>query len=134
MLSYVHPDDLRTHWEYVRKGCKRIHDRVDERWEVEDLWMLLKNQNAALYMILNPELTGFVVLQLTTMYDVKEMNVFYAYSEDGRVMDYAFPEVKDLARSLGAKRLTFMSQRRGWEKRAIELGYKVAHTVYEAEL
>lgn len=78
---------------------------------------------------------GFAILQLVRGWDGHEMFVFCAYIVPGNdVMDAAFAEVKEIARTAGAKRVRFQSMRKGWEKRAQELGYKTGYTEYELEL
>jgi len=133
-LVYVHPRDLKQHWEYVRKGAERIKSRCDSRWDIEDLFLLLKLEKAALYMIKSEQIDAFVILQLNEGYDGKEVNIFAAYSDVKEVMEYALPLVKAEAKRIGAIRLTFCSPRDGWGKRAEQLGYKQVSVNYEMQL
>ena len=75
-LNYIHPNQLKRHWEYVRKGVERISARCNDRWSIEDLYLLLKLEKAALYMIESDDIDAFVVLQLNDGFDGKEVNVF----------------------------------------------------------
>jgi hypothetical protein len=130
MLNYIHPDNLHSCWDFVKQGLTRIHDRARDRWMVEDVYSMLKANAAALYIV--NEQDGFVILQQVRGWDAPEVFVFAAYIVPGRgVMDESFEEVKKIAASLGAKRIKFQSKRKGWEKRAAELGYQFSHVEYE---
>ena len=133
-LLYIQPKDLKDHWEYVRQGVARIHEKCKDRWSIEDLYMMLKTERAALYMCMDDKVEGFVVLQLNDDYDEKSVNVFAGYSDTKDIMSYALPMVKDIAIGLNAKRLTFVSPRAGWDKRALELGYTQVSKNYEMTL
>lgn len=85
-------------------------------------------------MIESDGIDAFVVLQLNDSFDGKEVNIFAAYSDTVDVMEYALPLVKEEAKRIGAERLTFLSPRSGWGKRAEQLGYKQVSVNYEMEL
>jgi hypothetical protein len=63
------------------------------------------------------------------------MFVFCAYIVPGHnVMEEALDAVKNIAREANVKRIRFQSMRKGWSKRAEELGYRTGYTEYELEL
>lgn len=133
MLNYIHPDNLHDHWEFVKEGLKRIHDRAKDRWLAEDVYNMLKSNNAGLYLV--NERDGFAILQPVRGWDGQELFVFGAYIVPGKdLMDEAFEEVKQIGRNMNAKRIRFQSKRDGWEKRAAELGYTKSHVEYELSL
>lgn len=133
MLNYIHPDNLHSVWEFVEQGLDRIHDRSHDRWMNPDIYWMLKVNQYALYIV--DDNKGFVILQQTKGWDGIEVHVFCAYIVPGEnVMDAAFDEVKKLANGIGAKRVKFQSHRKGWERRAEELGYTTGYREYELEL
>lgn len=132
-LTYVHPDNLHSCWEFVEEGLQRIHDRARDRWLPEDVYSMLKANNAGLYLVNERE--GFAILQPIRGWDGAELFVFAAYIVPGKdLMDEAFEEVKNIGRSMNAKRIKFQSKREGWKKRAAELGYEFGHVEYEINL
>lgn len=132
-LTYIHPDNLHDHWDFVKEGLTRIHNRSTDRWKHEDIYWMLKAGNYSLHLV--EENKGFVILQLVRGWDGPEMFVFCAYIVPGNdVMEESLNAVKDIAKQAGARRVRFQSMRKGWEKRAQELGYKTGYTEYELEV
>jgi hypothetical protein len=133
MLTYIHPDNLHSCWEFVKEGLARIQSRSPDRWKQEDLYAMVKNGSLNLYVGSGQE--GFVFLQLCKGWDAQEVFIFAAYMAPGKaVRDAAAQEIKQLAVNAGARRLKFQSKRNGWLKRAIHLGFKESHIEYEMEL
>lgn len=134
-MKYIAPNELYLVWDYVKVGLEHLLKRAPDKWKVEDVYHHVKAGNFYLHMTQNEGInTGFVVLQVTEGWKGLEMHVFAAYSLDPKVMDYALDQVKELAKKLNVKFLKFTSNRKGWEKRAIELGYKYENTTYEIDL
>jgi hypothetical protein len=133
ILTYIHPDNLHNHWDFVKEGLDRIHSRSTDRWKAEDIYWMLKVGNYSLHIVGENE--GFAIIQSVKGWDGLEMFVFCAYIVPGHdVMDEAFNEIKQIGKNIGAKRIRFQSMRRGWEKRAEQLGYKTGYTEYELEM
>lgn len=133
MLTFVHPDNLHDHWELVKTGLQRILDRTSDRWKPEDVYHMLKSNVAGLYV--QDSGKGFAILQPTRGWDGNEMFIFAGYSVDEHdVVAQEIEQIKDIARSIGAKRIKFQTKRRGWEKSAAEHGYMPSHTEYELTL
>ena len=133
MLQHVHADHISQHWDYIRNGLERILDRAADRWRPEDVYMQLKLGNCGLWLVMEPDLCGFVVLQPRPGWDGIEVNVFAAYRENGDAMDN-IEDVKQIARGFNAKRLVFQSKRRGWDRRAEQMGYTLDHVAWGMEL
>lgn len=132
-LVYIHPDNLHAHWDFVKQGLERIHDRASDRWKTEDVYWMLKAGNASLHIVNDHD--GFVVLQMLKGWDGPECHVFAAYIVPGKdLMDEAFEEVKGIAKACNAVRVKFQSKRKGWDKRAAQLGYELGHVEYELSL
>ncbi len=131
-MQYIHPDNLHSVWEFVKSGIARIHERAPDRWMAEDAYSMIKNGSLHLYMYGDE---GFAMLQPIRGWDGPEVYVFAAYITPGKdFMTEAFEEVKEIAKQAGAKRIKFQSKRRGWEKKAYDLGYEFGHVEYEVQL
>ena len=135
-LKYIDPNNLHEVWDYVKSGLEHLLQRAPDKWRVEDVYHHVKAANFYLHTIQDKqgENTGFVVLQVVQGWAGKEMYVFAAYSLDPAIMDYAFDEVKELAKRMGVNYLKFTSSRKGWDKRAEQLGYKFENVTYEIDL
>lgn len=133
VMRFIHPNNLHDVWDLVREGLTRIHDRSSDRWKIEDVYWQLKNNGYTLHVCDGNK--GFAILQTVIGWDGPEVFVFCAYVVPGeKVIDEAFAEIKDMARSINAKRIKFQSMRKGWGKRAEQLGYKPGYQEYELEL
>ena len=130
-MKYISPNDLFKHWTYVREGLDRIQAKTPENYLPEDVYAGIKAGSLHLYV---DDGKCFAILQSIQGWKGLEVHVFAAYSLDPKVMDYAFDEVKEIARKAGASKLTFCTRRKGWERRAKQLGYKKSQTHYELEL
>lgn len=134
-MKYVAPNDLYLVWDYVKAGLEHLLKRAPDKWLPEHIFHHIMAGNFYLHMTQKEgENTGFVVLQVTQGWQGLEMHVFAAYSLDAEIMDYAFEQVKELAKKMNVKFLKFTSNRKGWEKRALELGYTYENTSYEIAL
>lgn len=131
MLSYVAPDDVSKHWKFVREGLQYIVDKTGDRWLPEDVYMHIKSGNMGLYMSDD----GFAVLQPVKGWDGTELYIFCGYSRGGHdlVMQES-EQIMDIAKSIGAKRVKFQSNRRGFEKLAQEMGYSLDFVQFEREV
>jgi hypothetical protein len=133
MLTYIHPDNLHSCWEFVKEGLARIQSRSPDRWKQEDCYTMVKNGSLVLYLA--NERDGFALLQPCKGWDGPEVFVFAAYIVPGKdLMAETFAEVKAIAVNAGAKRIKFQSKRAGWAIRAEQLGYTESHREYEVEL
>ena len=133
MLNYIHPDNLHEHWKLVRDGLGRILERTQDRWIIEDVYHLLKTNSMGLYVQDGGK--GFAILQPVKGWDGMELFIFAGYSmDDHDVISQDIDSIKDIARSINAKRIRFQTKRKGWEKRAEEYGYKLSMVEYEVSL
>lgn len=133
MLTYIHPDNIHSCWDFVREGLQRILARSDDTWWPEDVYTQIKCGNYHLHLVEDSQ--GFVILQPIKGWDCLELFVFAAYiPPGGDVMDAAFSEVKQLAHQMGAKRIKFNSKRGGWQKRAEQLGYTQGYVEYVLDI
>jgi hypothetical protein len=81
------------------------------------------------------ERAGIVLLQPAVGWDGKELFLFGGWNAtNADVIDFSLSEILKAARSIGAKRLTTQSKRKGYERYAKRLGLTFSHAQYEREL
>lgn len=133
MLNYIHPEDIGKHWKFVREGLQYVVDKTKDRWLPEDVYMHIKSGNMGLYM--QDSSDGFAVLQPVKGWDGTELYIFCGYSRDKHdVVMQDIDSIKDIAKSIGAKRIKFQSNRKGFEKLAQDMGYTIDFVQYEVEI
>ena len=112
-LIYVSPVDLRQHWDCVKSGLMEVRKHTDEPWIPEDIYTELKNGTATLHV--EKDGGGFVVLQKQAQYDGIALHIWAAYSKSLKPLENYIKEIEQMARNIGAKRLT-LSSKRNWQK------------------
>lgn len=133
MLNYIPPEDIGKHWKFVREGLQYVVDKTKDRWLPEDVYMHIKSGNMNLFMQDSGD--GFAVLQPVKGWDGMELYIFCGYSKDKHdVVMQDIDSIKDIARSIGAKRIKFQSNRKGFEKLAQDMGYTLDFVQYEVEI
>lgn len=133
MLQYIPPEDIGKHWKFVREGLQYVVDKTQDRWLPEDVYMHIKSGNMNLFMQDSGD--GFAVLQPVKGWDGTELYIFCGYSRGGHeLVMQECEQIKDIARSIGAKRVKFQSNRKGFEKLAQDMGYTLDFVQYEVEI
>ena len=123
ILHYIPKDKLREHWDYVKHGLELVRQHGHTQWIVEDVYCDCYENRSMIFMgIVNDKPEGFIVLQPVG-------NALHIWATWSRIFDYdiftkGLEEVKAIARQGGKTRVTFSSQRKGWERRARLMGFK----------
>jgi hypothetical protein len=136
-MRLVPPDQLIYEWERVRAGLLRVQENSVEDWIPEDIYMSLKLNNSALYLIEDKagDYLGFMILQVLPTFHAKRLHVWCGYSTNEQPLLRIFlREVKEIAKQCGCKSVTFTSPRDEWEKVAGRGGFKGRQTTYELEV
>jgi hypothetical protein len=123
ILHYIPKDNLRQHWDYVKHGLELVRAKGHTQWIVEDVYCDCYENRSMLFMGLvdnNP--VGFVVLQ--PIADTLHVWATWSTLNDETLFYQAWQEIQSIAKQGGKSRVTFSSQRKGWERRARELGFK----------
>jgi hypothetical protein len=123
ILHYIPKDQLRLHWDYVKHGLKLVRAKGHTEWIVEDVYCdCYENRSMLLIGIVDKQPVGFVVLQPIG----NALHVWAAWStlNDEQLFKQAFQEIQLIAKQSGKSRVTFSSERRGWERKARELKFK----------
>ena len=123
ILHYIPKDNLRQHWEYIRHGLEIVRSKGHTEYIAEDVYCDCYEQRSMLFMgIIDNKPVGFVVLQPIG----NRLHVWAAWSliNDEALFMQAFQEIQQIARQGGKTKVTFNSERRGWERKARQMGFK----------
>ena len=123
ILHYIPKDNLRQHWEYIRHGLEIVRSKGHTDYIAEDVYCDCYEQRSMLLMgIIDNKPVGFVVLQPIG----NRLHVWAAWSliNDETLFTQAFQEIQQIAKQGGKTKVTFNSERRGWERKARQMGFK----------
>jgi len=123
ILHYIPKDNLRQHWEYIRHGLEIVRSKGHTEYIPEDVYCDCFEQRSMLFMgIIDNKPVGFVVLQPIG----NRLHVWAAWSliNDDALFMQAFHEIQQIAKQGGKTKVTFNSERKGWERRARQMGFK----------
>ena len=123
ILHYIPKDQLRTHWEFIKHGLEIVRSKGHPEWIVEDVYCDCYEQRSMVFLaVTDNKPYGFVVLQPLG----KTLHVWAAWStiNDELLLQQAFQEIQQIAKNGQKTKVTFSSQRRGWERKAKQMGFK----------
>jgi hypothetical protein len=123
ILHYIPKQDLRQHWDYVKHGLELVRAKGHTEWIVEDVYCDCYENRSMLFIgMVDNKPVGFVVLQPIG----NTLHVWATWStlNDKTLFQQAWQEIQAIAKQGGKSRVTFSSQRKGWERNARELGFK----------
>jgi hypothetical protein len=123
ILHYIPKDNLRQHWDYIRHGLEIVRSKGHTDYIAEDVYCDCYEQRSMLFIgIVDNKPVGFVVLQPIG----NRLHVWAAWSllNDETLFTQAFQEIQQIAKQGGKTKVTFNSERRGWERKARQMGFK----------
>jgi hypothetical protein len=123
ILHYIPKDQLRTHWEFIKHGLELVRQRGHTEWIVEDVYCdCYENRSMAFLTITDNKPYGFVVLQPIG----NTLHIWAAWSaiNNEELQNEAMKEIQAIAKQGGKSKVTFSSQRKGWERRARAMGFQ----------
>jgi len=116
---FIEPNNLRQVWDYVREGLLKVKEASSEPWIPEDIYCDCYSGRSMLWlMVENDQPVGFGVLQPVG----DSLHIWAGYGKF--LMDEGFRHAEEIAKSGGARRITFESNRPGWARMADKHGYK----------
>ena len=123
ILHYIPKDQLRTHWEFIKHGLELVRQRGHTEWIIEDVYCdCYENRSMVFLTITDNKPYGFVVLQPIG----NTLHIWAAWSiiNNEELQNKAFQEIQAIAKQGGKSKVTFSSQRKGWERRARAMGFQ----------
>jgi hypothetical protein len=130
-LRHVPPQDLHQYWPFIKEGLEEVRNHSVDGWIAEDVYSAIRTGSSTLHVaFISGTYAGFCVLTVMQGYSSKALHIWCAYGAHGANVIQRFEsELIKIALNCGARKLTFLSPRKGWGKY-----YKAINTVYEKEL
>jgi hypothetical protein len=133
---WIKPDDVTHEWDLILPGLEVVAQHGDH-WRPEDVYMALRQGAANLHVIrTGGRYSGFIVAKPSYGYDGPVLHVWAAYAVPGMpsLRKATRDQLRQWARDMGARRITFTSPRKGWERLVRQLGFEPTLTIYEQEV
>jgi hypothetical protein len=120
-VQFVHREQLRYYWDFVKQGLEKVRAKGHTDWIVEDIYCDCFEQRAMLWLVETDVSHGFMVLQPIG----KTMHLWAAWldSDNPKDLEDGLTHAINIARQGGCEKLTFSSVRKGWGRRARQLGF-----------
>ena len=132
ILHYIPKDQLRLHWDYVKHGLEIVRSKGHTEWIVEDVYCDCYENRSMLFIgMVDNKPEGIVILQPIG----NSLHIWATWStvNDPTIFQQAFQEIQAIAKQGGKSRITFSSQRKGWERRARQMGFQPQTWEYKLE-
>ena len=123
ILHYIPKDQLRANWQFIKHGLEIIRSKGSPEWIVEDVYCDCYENRSMLFIgMIDNKPVGFVVLQ--PIGDTLHVWASWSTINDNTLFYQAFQEIQAIAKQGGKSKVTFSSQRKGWERRARAMGFQ----------
>ena len=135
-FDWVAPDDVTLIWDLILPGLEAVSQHGDH-WRTEDVYLSLRQGQAALHLaFVDGQYGGFIVTLPSRGFDGPVLHVWavYAVPRMRRVHEECFKKLRELADSIKARRITFTSPRKGWERLGEKFGFAPTLTIFECEV
>ena len=135
-FHWIKPGELRSVWAMIKPGIDKVA-RTTDAWITEDIYVAIKTGAVNLHVVYQDgEYKGLTVTQQQDSYGEVTLHVWAAYSQghDFNILEQSVEQFKEWGKAVNAKKITFSTNRKGWAKQALKLGYKPTLTTYELKL
>jgi hypothetical protein len=135
-FEWIAQDAVHDVWETVREGLEEV-SRYGDHWIPEDVYMALRQGQANLHIArVDGCYAGFIVAMPSRAWDGPVLHVWAVYAVPGfpRLRRECFAKLREFALDMHAKRITFTSPRKGWEKLGRVFGFEPRLTIFECEV
>lgn len=133
-LRNIPPAQLHGAWELIQDGLDVCLPQDDQHPIKEDVYAAIKNGTSWLYLgYEGGNYVGFTILTpYRSLYDQELfLHIWYAYREGGHFLSVeAQQQVENIAKSIGAKGITFRNAKDVFERWAKPLGYTISQVQY----
>jgi hypothetical protein len=133
-------DDYELHhiWPFIRHGINTINIKCKtSRTLPEDIYHGIKKKELKLLVgTIDNKYEGFFIIKNELFPDGISVHTYMAHNNgDDIIFLINFSDILyDIAKEIGAVRLTYTSNRKGWLKTSKELGYTPTVQIYEREV
>jgi hypothetical protein len=135
-FAWVQPDDIGDVWDTIRDGLEEVA-RHGDHWRPEDVYMALRQGQTNLHLArVDGQYAGFVIATPARGYDGPTLHVWAVYAVRGfpRLHAECFAQLRSWAADMKARRITFTSPRKGWERLGKRFGFVPGLTIFECEV
>lgn len=116
-LEAVREGEFERQWNIARAGIKEALERSAEAASVDDVKSACLANMAQLVIAKEDD------KELCTMVVQRRKQQLHIWTARGMLTEALVEALEDFARHLGCKRLTFDSNRKGWERTALRYGF-----------
>jgi hypothetical protein len=126
-LGRFRVSNVREAWDRIKPGVERALHFQQEGLRPEDAYAELKS--GAMDLLECDD--GFVIVQRQE----EQLLIWLGYSHATRsvITEYT-GELTSIAKQMGCKSMTFVTTRRGYERRAVAAGWSIQHVRYTKEV
>lgn len=120
--TYIDKHSLRNIWPWVKEGLSKVRAKGIIDWIDEDIYCDCFEQRSMLWVFFDESRpTAFMVLQPNG----KSMHIWVAWSDGTHkdILEVGLNHAINISKQGGCEKLTFGSNRKGWEHKARELGF-----------
>jgi hypothetical protein len=123
---FIEPQKLREIWGWVRPRLLEVQEHSDGNWIPEDVYTDCFNGRSMLWVVTDQgKPVGFGVMQ--PLGDC--LHVWCGWGQ--MLMDEGFRHIREIAKAGGSRRISFDSNRPGWERVARKHGFRPKQWIAE---
>jgi len=129
-FKHIPVADIRGWWAAIKSPMEELKTYSPEDWIVEDVYADLISNRSLLWVALKEQkFAGFFILQPSGLH----LHVWAAWmlENDYQIVESGIKYIKGLASQANAKYITFSSHRKGWQRRAKQLGFRPKQWICE---
>lgn len=133
---WIEPNEIADFWDEIRPGLEVVAKKGNG-WIPEDVYVSVKTGAANLHLLYDDEtLVGFTVTTQGQDHNGVFLHVWatYSFGQNQAYHDAVFNQLDDWAMNIKAKKITFHSPRKGWEKVGEKYGYKPTQIIFEKKV
>jgi len=135
-FDWINPVNLHHVWPRIREGLEKVRANTSENWLPEDIYAAIKAGISHLHVgMLGERYEGFIVTTPSVAADGPVLHIWACYSAaDIGLLDDGIEQIETWAVAMNAKRITFHSPRKGWDKAGEKIGFRPVSTIYAKEV
>lgn len=120
-IRHIETEDLHGWWQYIRPGLERCKNKSGETWIPEDVYGNILFKRALLWVYLeNDKVVGFTV----GLPEGESFHIWCAWAEQPLRLAEYLEKMVEVVKEANYSKLTFSSNRPGWNKVGYKLGFR----------
>lgn len=137
-ITWVYPNEVVDVWSVISPGLNKAIQNSDNLVSEEHVKYMLSSGQWQLFLVTGEDAKyyGFAVVETLTTERGMWYNIPFAYSDDPNVdlhKDF-LPFLEELAKKRNYVGVTFISKRKGYERKVKDLGYSVQFVKFKKEI